>query len=769
MAAREGQVLPKIDGGDASSSKDTETAPNVDGEAAPRSPIIHGSPENPTESVQRRSRDLPGASSSPGGAPEIVRCSPNASPRSSWKPPVSKTKSRLFDPPPEEPCVKSDRVAGSGRTPRRDDDASAFDDDDLEDIPDEYKKIKFDALTLVQWVSLVIVIAALVCNLWIPVIKKKTLWNLPLWKWEILVLALICGRLVSGWGIRVIVFLVERNFLLRKRVLYFVYGLRRSVQNCLWLGLVLLVWRLIFDKKVEEKTKHRILPYVTKILVCFLFMTLIWLLKTILVKVLALYFHVNAFFDRIQEALFTQYVFETLSGPPMFERQHTREEEKAAAAEIREFQKAGVAMPRDLRATLFPRTRSGRVVGSGSHNSPRVGKSPAVSRPMSESQDEEIPVDHLQKLNQKNVSAWSMRRMVNIIRHGSLTTLDEQILNSNVGDESSLKITTECQAKEAARKIFMRVAKPGFPHICLEDLMRFMNKDEALKTLHLFGAASEHDKIGKTALKNWVVNAFKERRALALSLTDTKTAVDELHKIINVLVSIVIVIIWLIILGVHVSHYLLLISSQLLLLAFIFGNTCKMVFEAIIFLFVRHPFDVGDRCEVDGVQMVVEEMNILTTVFLKYDNQKIIYPNSVLATKGIANYHRSPDTVEFIDFCVHIATPMEKVATMKERLKKYMKSRKDHWHDDPLLVTRDVLDLNRLMISVWPTHKMNYQDIEERWRRRSLLVEEMIKVFRELDIEYRLLPIDINVRAMPSLTSDRRPSNWTTSAPKPAS
>ncbi|XP_068313645.1 mechanosensitive ion channel protein 8-like [Pyrus communis] len=386
MATREGQLIVKIDGGDASSSKETETAPNIDEEAAPRSPIIHGSPENPAESVRRRSKDLP-------GAPEIVRCSPNACPRSSWKPPVSKTKSRLLDPPPEEACLKSDRAVGSGRTPRRDDDASAFDDDDLEDIPDEYKKIKFDALTLVQWVSLVIVIAALVCNLWIPVIKKRTLWNLLLWKWEILVLALVCGRLVSGWGIRVIVFLVERNFLLRKRVLHFVYGIRRSVQNCLWLGLVLLVWNLIFDKKMEEKTKHRILPYVTKILVCFLVGTLIWLLKTILVKVLALYFHVNAFFDRIQEALFNLYVFETLSGPPMFERQLSLEEEKAAAAEIQEFQKAGAAMPRELRATHLRRARSGRAVGSGHQNSPRVGKSPAVSRPASGKQDEGIPVD----------------------------------------------------------------------------------------------------------------------------------------------------------------------------------------------------------------------------------------------------------------------------------------------------------------------------------------------------------------------------------------
>jgi small-conductance mechanosensitive channel len=88
-----------------------------------------------------------------------------------------------------------------------------------------------------------------------------------------------------------------------------------------------------------------------------------------------------------------------------------------------------------------------------------------------------------------------------------------------------------------------------------------------------------------------------------LSLNDTKTAVDELHNLLNILVAIIILIIWLIILGVRITHFLVLISSQLLLVVFMFGNTCRTVFEAIIFLFIMHPFDVGDRCEVDGVQV----------------------------------------------------------------------------------------------------------------------------------------------------------------------
>lgn len=70
--------------------------------------------------------------------------------------------------------------------------------------------------------------------------------------------------------------------------------------------------------------------------------------------------------------------------------------------------------------------------------------------------------------------------------------------------------------------------------------------------------------------------------------------------------------------------------------------------------------------------MVVEEMNILTTIFLRYDNQKIIYPNSILATKFISNYYRSPDMGDAIDFCIHISTPVEKIATMKERITRYM-------------------------------------------------------------------------------------------------
>lgn len=70
--------------------------------------------------------------------------------------------------------------------------------------------------------------------------------------------------------------------------------------------------------------------------------------------------------------------------------------------------------------------------------------------------------------------------------------------------------------------------------------------------------------------------------------------------------------------------------------------------------------------------MIVEEMNILTTVFLRYDNLKIIIPNSVLATKLIYNFYRSPEMGESVEFSVHIATPAEKITAMKQRIIRYV-------------------------------------------------------------------------------------------------
>jgi len=44
--------------------------------------------------------------------------------------------------------------------------------------------------------------------------------------------------------------------------------------------------------------------------------------------------------------------------------------------------------------------------------------------------------------------------------------------------------------------------------------------------------------------------------------------------------------------------------TQTVLIGVAFQGTCKTVLEAIIFVFVMHPFDIGDRCVIDGVHVI---------------------------------------------------------------------------------------------------------------------------------------------------------------------
>lgn len=427
--------------------------------------------ESPASSARANNNNNPDAArrESRDGGEGVVKCSGAAAapPRNSTSLLKMRTRSRLSDPPtpkPPLPPPQSGRIPKSGqmksgffgRSPRTQGGGEEEEDDPFaeEDLPEEYRKDKLSLWIVLEWLSLILIIAALVCTLSIRYLRDKVIWDLNLWKWETMVLVLICGRLVSSWMVKIVVFFVERNFLLRKRVLYFVYGVRKAVQNCLWLGLVLLAWHFLFDEKVAKATKTKALRKVTKVIVCLLVGFLLWLVKTLLVKVLASSFHMSTYFDRIQESLFTQYVIETLSGPPLIEIQRNEEEEERISVEVKKFQNPGGG-------------GGVEVAASGTQKSP-VEKSPLLlSRVLSDGggggggDKKGITIDSLHKMNTKNVSAWKMKRLMNIIRHGSLTTLDEQLQDPNLEDDKGNQIRSEFEAKLAARKIFHNVAKPG--------------------------------------------------------------------------------------------------------------------------------------------------------------------------------------------------------------------------------------------------------------------------------------------------------------------
>ncbi|CAI0387673.1 unnamed protein product [Linum tenue] len=572
---------------------------------------------------------------------------------------------------------------------------------------------KWKVITLLEMAAFFVMVGLLISSLTIHRLQNSYIWGLQLWKWCVLVLVILCGRLVTEWSVNVLVFLVERKFLLKVKVLYFVYGLKNCFQVLVWLGLVLLAWALLFTHGVERsRGTRRALNRITRAIAGLLVAAGIWLLKTLLIKLVASSYHVSRFFDRIQESIFHQYVLRALSGPPVMEMAEA----------------------------------IGSRVGTPGQLSFR-----SIDKEKEEKKEEVIDVDKLKKLKHGKVSAWTMKGLVEVVRGTGLSTLSSILEETEETEEEyrqkDYEITSEWEAKVAAHKVFRNVAKTGSKYIDEDDLLRFLKKEEVDNFILLFEGASATGKIKRSVFWKWLVKVYKERKSLVHSLNDTKTAIEELNKLVSAVLVLVMIVAWLLVMGFLSTQVLVFISSQILLVGFMFGSTAKTVFEAIVFVFVMHPFDVGDRC------MVVEEMNLLTTVFLRYDNEKIFYPNSVLVGKPISNFCRSPEMSDSVEFSVDVSTSMDEIGAMKDRIKGYLESKPQYWRPAHSVLVLGIEDMNKMHMGLYISHTMNFQS-GERGGRISDLMVEMKKIFEEVGIKYHLPPQEVHVRYVGGLTAN---------------
>ncbi|KNA14874.1 hypothetical protein SOVF_103450 [Spinacia oleracea] len=210
----------------------------------------------------------------------------------------------------------------------------------------------------------------------------------------------------------------------------------------------------------------------------------------------------------------------------------------------------------------------------------------------------------MEKLNELNMetpgSIWSLKRLMKHIRSSGLSPLSKNVYEFGTAEA---EITSEWQARSTAKRIFKNVAKCGAKYIEEEDLSRFLKRNEIHEIFPLFEGALETGRITRSSFRNWVVRTYFERKALAHSLNDTKSAVKQLHKIASAIVSVIIFVVFLLLMGLASTKVVAFVITQMIVLGVIFNNSCKIIFDCIMFVFVMHPFDIGDRCKVDGVQV----------------------------------------------------------------------------------------------------------------------------------------------------------------------
>ncbi|KAJ3092511.1 hypothetical protein HK102_006499, partial [Quaeritorhiza haematococci] len=191
----------------------------------------------------------------------------------------------------------------------------------------------------------------------------------------------------------------------------------------------------------------------------------------------------------------------------------------------------------------------------------------------------------------------------------------------------------------------------------------FRNRDESLYAFSFFDKDGNGD-VSKREFRAAVLDLYNEKVDLEKSLRNTGEAVGKLDSILMVLVFAVSLFVILAIWSVNIAGILTSLAAVWIGVLFAVGGVITEAVQNLIFLFIVHAYDCGDRIEVDGESYIVKEFRMMTTVLKRLDGKEIYAPNDALSKQFIRNIRRSGPIV------VRVPINVVPGATTYEQLKK---------------------------------------------------------------------------------------------------
>ncbi|KAN0061104.1 hypothetical protein ACQY0O_006839 [Thecaphora frezii] len=282
-------------------------------------------------------------------------------------------------------------------------------------------------------------------------------------------------------------------------------------------------------------------------------------------------------------------------------------------------------------------------------------------------------------------------------------------------------VNSPSEAKRLARSIFLayRGSHKRSYLVPSDFQVAYKDPEEAKDAFSVFDRDGNGD-ISQTEIKNTVLQVYKERRFLSRSMHDVNHAVGQLDGIFLALSFVIILFEALAIFNVDISKLLSTVYSLAIAFAFIFKESAANVFDSIIFIFVTHPFDTGDRISIGGSVFVVKKMSLLSCLFVNDLNQDVYIANTILAATSIVNMRRSGYMWESIAVSFAWDTPLEKLDAVQADMIHWLQTEPERLFVPSTAIVPQSLDYMRSFeCTIGMTHADNWQDWGRRFYRKN--------------------------------------------------
>ncbi|KAH9845319.1 Mechanosensitive ion channel MscS [Teratosphaeria destructans] len=318
-----------------------------------------------------------------------------------------------------------------------------------------------------------------------------------------------------------------------------------------------------------------------------------------------------------------------------------------------------------------------------------------------------------------------------------------EVLNPNSAHSIVVTALEKKQACEAlAKRIWMSFVVEGKDSLFQEDLMDVLGSDRRTEAEEAF-AFLDKDVNGDISLDEMILvvtEMGRERKAITTSMHDVDQAINVLDNMLAVVVFVAVVFIFIAFLNKSFVTTLATAGTALLSLSFVFSVTCQEILGSCIFVFVKHPFDVGDRIDIGADQFIVEHISLLFTVFKRASGANcgrvVQIPNIVLNTLWVENISRSKAMTEQYEIYISFDTSFDDIQILKNELQTFVcdKDNSRDFQPDVEIGILGTTDQSKMQLQIEIRHKSNWANETVRQARRSKFMCALVAALRAVPI-----------------------------------
>ena len=466
------------------------------------------------------------------------------------------------------------------------------------------------------------------------------------WKWP----AWVAGTMAAWVLDRVFFYLlalsIEKTFATSQHVIYYMQGSRTPAERVLAACASLAIFCGLFQPFDMPGSMT-----VLKAAICVALATVGLLMAQVAAKVLAAHFHRQSFFEKLQRALQDEYYLMALSKP------------------------RGARMRRKSWTEQMY------------YNQTKARKSKSTVK----LEDTQLSLENPKLL--QNLEAVERH-----VRKNRLKLVFDRC--SEVNDENA--------AKKLAVYIYWNVMEDKERgHVVREDLAYFLPEEHVDSAFKLLDGDGDGQPTWEEC-RSAVIQVFERRHQVTRSLQDTDTIIGTLHVILIGLIQVIFFFLYLLVWHVDVVRVWLTFSSIALAFTFVFGSSIKNAYENVMFLFMVHPFDVGDKLTIDKEAFTVYKMKLSTTILEQDTGVRVLYPNNRLALLPIYNQTRAEVLRESHQYALDVSTHERVFHAVGESVQAYISRNQRDFVGSCSCVTTAAVDPLKLRLAIGVTYSFNH-------------------------------------------------------------